>query len=449
MKQYILSICLVFIAICAHAQLDLSTHFMSNISQSNLTNPAKMNEYKITVNLPSIYAGFYNSSFKPSDVLEKNGNTLMLDMDKFINGISNDGLNFQSNVNVETFGFAFRLKKFQVSLNHGVRVSTFHHIPKEMLQFAWGGNAQFIDETINIAPSQNMMMYQEFGLGLAYQVSDKLALGTKLKYLIGSGTYHTSRSMATIYTNPEYYQLTAETDYTINTAGLPESDVEEWEFLNFDNFEPSLFGNNKGVAFDFGATFNLTEKLTVQASVLNIGKINWEEEVYNYSSNGTVNFEGLDFKPILDEGELEVDEILDTIANTFEFQTTQNTFSSTLPSTFYLSGNYKINKTLTAGALLFAQKNQAEMTPAFAVNIRKDFGNVFSIGTQFATIKGGAHNVGLSTALKLGPVQLYLTSDNILPVFNPLNGQNVNLRFGMNLAFNKVTKKEKIEVLEN
>ena len=321
---------------------------MSNISQSNLTNPAKMNEYKISISLPSIYAGFYNSSFRPNDVFEKNGNTLMLDMDKLVNGLNDKGLNFQSNVNVETFAFAFRAKKWQISLNHGVRLSTFHHIPKHMLQFAWGGNAQFIDETINIAPTQDLLLYQEFGLGFAYQVGDRLTLGGKLKYLIGGGTYHTSSSKATIYTDPEYYQLTAETDYTVNTAGLPESNVEDWEFFNLDNFEPKVFGNNKGFAFDFGASLKVSDRLTVQTSVLNIGKINWEDEVYNYTSNGTVNFDGLDFKPILDEGDLEVDEILDTIANTFEFETTEDVFSSTLPSAFYLSGSYKLQKNLTA-----------------------------------------------------------------------------------------------------
>ncbi len=106
-------------------------------------------------------------------------------------------------------------------------------------------------------------------------------------------------------------------------------------------------------------------------------------------------------------------------------------------------------KNLTVGALLFAQGNQSEYTPAFALNIRKDFGNIFSLGTQYAMVKGEVHNIGLSTALKLGPVQLFLTSDNILPVINPMNGQNVNIRFGMNLAFSKITKKETVEDLEN
>ena len=421
---------------------------MSNIPQSNLTNPAAMNDYKVSINLPSVYAGLYNSSIKLNDVLEKNGNSLTLDMDKLVNGMSNDGFSFQTNVNVETFAFAFRAKKWQVSLNHGVRFSTFHHVPKELLQFAWGGNAQFIGETINIAPSQNVSMHQEFGLGFAYQVSEKLTLGTKLKYLIGAGTYHTSSAVANIYTNPEYYQLTAETDYTINTSGLPESDVENWDFFNVNNFEPNIFGDNKGFAIDLGAQFEVTDKLSFQASATNLGKINWEEEVYNYTSNGTFNFDGLDFKPILDEGELEVDAILDTIANTFQFQSTQNNFSSTLPSSFYLSGSYKIQKSLTVGALLFAQRNQDITTPALALNIRKDFGNIFSLGTQYAMVKGGAHNLGLSSALKLGPVQLFMTSDNIVPVFNPLKGQNANIRFGLNLMFARVNKDEVSDILD-
>ena len=445
MKKYIYLILAVFLLSNVNAQIDLGTHFMTNITQHNLTNPATFSDYKINVSLPSIYAGFYNSSLAPDDVLEKRGTTHFLDVNGLINQVGANGLSFQTNVNVETFAFSFQAKKWQVSLNHGVRISTFHHIPKAMLAFAWGGNAQFVGETINIAPSQNITAYQEFGLGFGYKVGEHLTFGTRLKYLVGTATYTTSNAKANIYTDPEYYQFSAETDYLINTAGLPEADVENGEFLNLDNFEPALFGGNKGFAIDFGATLNLTEKLKVQTSILNIGKITWKDEVNNYWSKGSFTFERLDFQPILDEGELDIDQITDTLANTFSFESTKNTFSTVLPTSFYLSGSYQLQPRLTVGALFFAQGFQSDLTTAFALNIKKDFGNIFSLGTQYAFVKGGAHNFGLSTTLKLGPVQIFATSDNVIPLIHPLKTQNVNIRFGMNLVFGKVNKEKKTE----
>ena len=318
-----------------------------------------------------------------------------------------------------------------------------------MLQFAWGGNAQFVGETINIAPTQNLLAYQEFGLGFGYKVTDKLTLGTRLKYLVGIATYQTANAKASIYTDPEYYQLTANTDYLINTGGLPESDIDNGEFLNFDDFEPSLFGDNRGFAVDFGATFEVSEKLTVQASALNIGKIKWEEEVNNYWSNGTSTFAGLDFQPIFEDGDYEPEDILDTIANTFEFTSSKNGFNTVLPSTFYLSGTYNVMPKLTVGALLYAQDYRSDLTTAFALNVKKDLGKIFSISGQYAFIEGGANNLGVSTALRLGPVQIFATSDNIIPLMNPMKGQNVNMRFGINLLFGKKKGDDKLPVLEN
>ena len=81
------------------------------------------------------------------------------------------------------------------------------------------------------------------------------------------------------------------------------------------------------------------------------------------------------------------------------------------------------------------------------MNVKKDFGNIFSIGAQYAYIKGSENNIGLSTALRLGPVQLFFSSDNVIPLINPMKGQNVNMRFGMNLLFGKIkTQKDEFSV---
>jgi hypothetical protein len=441
MKQYIFSLLGVCLAFSMQAQIELGTHFMSNIAQNNLTNPASFtdNGYKVNVSLlPSVYAGFYNSSIAPDDILEKRGTSLYLDVDGLIGKMGVNGMNIQTNLNVETFTFSYQAKRWQLSLYHGVRVSTFHSIPKSMLQFAWGGNAQFVGETIDIAPSQNILAYQEFGVGFGYKIGNNLTLGTRVKYLVGIASYQTASAKASIYTDSEYYQLTADTDYLINTGGLPESDIDNGEFLNLDDFEPSLFGKNRGVAFDFGASFDVNEKLNIQMSVLNIGKIKWEENVNNYWSNGTSTFAGLDFQPLFEDGDYSPSEILDTIANTFEFTASQNGFSTVLPSSFYLSGTYEVIPNLTVGALLFAQGFQSNLTTAFAVNVKKNIGKIFSIGAQYAYLEGGANNIGLSTTLRLGPVQLFATSDNVIPLIDPMKGQNVNMRFGMNLLFGKI-----------
>ena len=438
MKKYIYVAFLLAFGFFAHAQQEFGTHFMSVTPQSNFTNPAAFGDYKVTVSLPSVYAGFYNSAFAPSDIFNKNGNMLELNVADALSKLD-DRTNITMNGSAETIGFSIQSKKFKFSFNHGMKVNTSLSFPKEMLQFFWGGNSQFVGETINVAPRVNLMAYQEFGFGVGYKVSENLTFGTRLKYLVGAGAFYTQNSVVAVQTDPEYYALSADTDYLIHTAGIPETDLNNGEFFDFD-FSNNIFGKNRGFAIDFGANLSVGEKINIQTSILNLGKINWEDEVNNYWSQGSLTFEGLDLQPVLEEGTLDTEEILDSIGQVFEFQHAQTPFSSSLPGQFYLSGTYDIRPNLTVGGLIFAQGFQTQMTRAFGANIQKGFGKWAAVGAQYVVQEGGVHNLGVSGSVKLGPVQIFAMSDNMIPLFNPMKTQNTNFRFGINLLFGKIKK---------
>ena len=77
------------------------------------------------------------------------------------------------------------------------------------------------------------------------------------------------------------------------------------------------------------------------------------------------------------------------------------------------------------------------MVPAIAVSARKEFGKVFSLGTVYSIKKNTYNNLGMNLGLRLGGIQFYALTDNILAVFDPLNARSVNARLGLNLAFGK------------
>ena len=436
MKKYIFSLFLLAIGFTAIAQQEFGTHFMSNIPQSTFTNPAAFGNYKVTVSLPSVYAGFYNTAFSPDDIFIKNGNTLELNVGDALDELQ-DRNNLTLNTSFETIGFSIQSKKFRFSFNHGLKVNASLNFPKEMLQFFWGGNAQFIDETINIAPRVNVMAYQEFGFGVGYKVSENLTLGTRLKYLVGAGAFYTSNSVIAVHTDPDFFALSADVDFLIHTAGIPEADLNNGEFFDFD-FSNNFFGENRGFAIDLGANLSVGDKINIQTSILNLGKINWEEQVNNYWSLGSIEFDGFDLQALLDEGELDTEELIDSIGQTFEFQSAQSRFTSSLPGQFYLSGTYEVIPNLKVGALFLAEGFQTTMTRTFGVNAQKDFGRWGAVGANYVVQEGGVHNFGLNGTVNLGPVQIFAMSDNLIPLFNPLKTQNTNFRVGVNLVFGKI-----------
>jgi len=58
-----------------------------------------------------------------------------------------------------------------------------------------------------------------------------------------------------------------------------------------------------------------------------------------------------------------------------------------------------------------------------------------NIGVNYAYRFNSATNVGLNTTFKIGPVQLFAATDNIIQALQPSAANNVNGRVGLNLVF--------------
>ena len=437
MNRITIYILFIFSSLSLNAQQDMGLHFMRDINQSNLTNPAIFNKYKITVSLPSLYANFGNSGFSFNDITRMEGSTLLVDVDNLISQLDDSGNTIQANAEVHTFAIGIKLKPWQFTLSHAVKAHNHFTLPKGMIDLLWNGNGASIGEAVNIAPSFSFSAYQEFALGIGYKVNDMFSIGGRVKYLNGLGNLSTQRASATITTDEEYYQLSAETDIIVNSAGIPLTVGTNGEFFSIGEFDPQIFGDNKGFGVDLGATLSLGDKLSVSASILDIGQITWKESPNNLTSNGRFDYEGLSYDDLTGNDEIQFDELADSITNVFQFSETQNEFSTSLPSRFYISGVFNIAAGVQAGALIYGEAFQDNLSPGFALSIRKEFGNIFSAGAVYGIRNGSFSNLGLNMALRLGGVQFFGMTDNVLSIVNPLAARNANVRFGLNLAFGK------------
>ena len=434
-------ISLLFCCQQASAQMILTNHFFDNITQSNFSNPAFFGDFTVSVNLPSPSFGYSNNTFKFSDVASQNGSILNVDVDEIINRTGVNGFDLNVNSNIQTFSAFLQTKKMLFSLSHGVDIETNLNLSKDFLQFFWEGNASFIDQTVNLAPHLRVFGAHHIGLGFGYKVSKKLTVGTRLKRHWGLATIFTSPGETSIYTNPEYYQLTATTNYTVFTGGLTSNGNTIEDILNFD-FDPKSFSDNTGFSIDLGATYQFSDRIQLQASILNLGSIKWTENVNAISSNGTFTFEGLDLRPLLDDGGLDFETLTDSIQEIFKLTNSEESFKTNLPTRFLVSGTYDIGKGFTGGLLLYGENNLNTFKPAIGLSVKKEFGTLFSIGTQYTAING-SHNLGFMSAVRLFPLQLYVVTDNVLPLVNPLNTQNYNFRAGANIVIGNIHKRSK------
>ncbi len=431
---------------------ELGLHFMDNVYQSNFTNPAKISNSRIHVGLPSFIMNYGHNGPTLGSMLTTNANGEdIIDIDAGLAKLDDNNF-FRTEIGMETFNFGMKFNKLQVGVSHAVRSGFMFGYPRELPEMAFNGNVQYIDETVDVGFGTDMTVYGELAFHGAYQVTPKLSLGARVKVLSGVGNVSTSssREQISIYTDPEYYQLTATTDYQINSAGeffdmeiITTADSTDFN-LSGGNVSATdfFFGGNSGIGFDFGAEYQLSDKIKLGFSVLDIGSINWTKNSSNFISNGSYTFEGVNADDaFFGDDSLDFDGIVDTMVQILGFEETNNSYKTQLVPKFYFSGSYDISETLSAGAVFYGDIARERFRPAIALSVQKQFGKIFSLGGVYAIRNNTYDNVGLNFALNLGAFQLYGVSDNVVSVFRPLNTKSVNFRVGMNIAVGK--KKEK------
>ena len=444
MQRIIFIFSIILLTVGLNAQ-ELGLHFMDNVYQSNSTNPAKIMDNRIQISLPSFMVNYGHNGPTIGDMLttDANGNKI-IDIDAGLVKLKDNNF-FKTAIDIETFSVGLKFGKLQVGLSHAMRSDFIFGYPRELPEMAFNGNVQYIDQNIDVAPGLNMMIYGELGLHGAYQVTDKLSIGAKVKFLSGAGNISTSNEGLSIYTDPEYYQITATTDYVINSGGdFFDLDIvtnEDSTDFNINAFSDQLsaadyfFGKNTGIAFDFGAEYQLNDKIRLGVSILDLGSINWKKNASNFTSKGSYTFEGVNANDVFfGEDSLDFAGIVDTIVDVLGFKETSNSYKTSLSPKFYLSGSYEIMESLNAGLAFYGEVTRSKLRPALGISIQKRFGKILSIGGVYALRNGRFDNLGLNFGLKLGPVQLYGTSDNVISVFKPYNSKSTNFRLGLNIA---------------
>lgn len=428
----------LFTASSLQAQ-QLGLHFMDNVWQVNHTNPAKAPDQKVIFSFPNAYGNFTHSAVSFNNLISTNAEgTRFLDSEQLIANLKdNNFLNLQASA--ETFNVAVSVLNMQFSLHHAVKFNGILRYPKSLVQLAFQGNAPFIGQEINVAPSFNFLAYNEIGVGFNMRLAN-LDVGGRIKALTGIGTLSSDRASIKLRTDADIYQLSLSSDYQINAAGILDLDINGSDF-SADLTDSYNLGDflkiNRGWAIDLGAQYKVNDQLTVAASIVDLGFIRWKENAANFTSQGEFEFEGLTIDNFIDEDEVAFNIDQDSILDIFNFTQTNEAFTTYLPSKIYLSGTYKVTPLFRAGGLIYLENQKGKTFKALSLNGTLLVGRIFHFGATYSIYNKKYDNIGLNFQLKLGPVQFFGVSDNILAAFRPANSRGTNGRFGMNLVFGK------------
>jgi Family of unknown function (DUF5723) len=426
------------------AQEELMLNGSNQIWHSNTQNPAFFPKgKKLVIGLPGLGLDAHHSGdVAYDDVFLKQGDKTVIDFGNAIGKLEDINTLFLEQ-RLETVSLGVRLGSgLRLMAGHANRLSAQLEYPKTLPDLIWSGNAKYIGQSVDIAPDINIFDWSELSAGAAFTFG-KIDIGARLKWLNGVSALNTddAHKKASLYTNPDIYQLELSTDYGFHSSSLISAFDTSGLGFNIDiaNAKNKVFTSNSGFAIDLGAQIQLTEKLSVSASVVDLGgKINWSENARYFRSKGQYEYKGVDFPGtdiINGADSLDFDVKLDTLNDIFQFKKTDENFSTQLPSRYFGGIAYQLNKRWLLGVNGMFVSGAGRDRWAIGASARWSPIRWIQLGAMYSLNDRSSANIGLSAAATVGPVQVYFMSDNLPRAFSLRTASAVNLRVGAALLF--------------
>jgi hypothetical protein len=460
---------LIIISLFCIAQLEaqegITQHFMQYNPYSNIENPANftpINGYFSFPGLSNFNLSLTNTGFKYNKLFKTDsiGRPTTVTADKFVNSLSKYGNWLNLNLDEEILGFGFRVKRLFFSFSYRVKMDEYFRYSKDLFALPLNGNMSYTGENnpADIDLNLSMTAYQEFSLGVQAEITKRLSIGIRPKFLLGMAAVRTNEFNAKLYTDAETYDMTLQynADITLMSAiPVSVSDSNKITFNTDDlmqNWQSLL--NNRGFACDIGAKFKINEHIGVAASMTDWGFINWKTkgiritsamaDAGEYYSNGSFYFAGFtadEINRLINDGEFSSN-LLDSLKEYFPYSIEEYTTTTYLNAKFSAEFYYQINPKHRFSAFFQGTmvKNNFYHRITFAYN--GHFGKVLDLCGTYSIMPDSYANFGIGLGLRLGIAYLYLATDNILGYFTPLNVSNVNTQLGLVFKWGKAEERE-------
>ncbi|MCX6230441.1 MAG: DUF5723 family protein [Bacteroidetes bacterium] len=425
----------------ATAQDGNTIYFMNSIPQSNYLNPASLpncNFYLGFPGLSAVGASFEIGNFTYNNMFTRRADdSLIIDKDKLLSSMS-DNNKISTDFTEQLFAMGFKIKRNYFSFSVTNKFSTNFNYTKALMTLLLKGNEEYIGKTANLSDSKiSLNDYMEFAFGYSREISKKLTLGVRFKYLIGIVNVYTERSNLYLYTDPTTYALTASSDFLIHSSSPFDSLTNIGDQIK--NLKTSNLMDNKGIAFDFGGEYRLNDKFTFGLSVVDLGSITWKSNVKDYVSkkpNTPFLFNGFDINEIFPASGFNsavMKDIEDSLKETFGITDRKGTsYSAPLKTKLYSSIAFALTPNNRFGLLMRNDFVNNDVNTMVSVSYNRSIGKFFAFTVSNTFVSGNVFNPGAGFNLNIGPFQFYLIGDHFSSLYLA-DMKNFGMQFGINL----------------
>ena len=380
--------------------------------------------------------------------------------DAFFNKLDNvNNLNVNLSTDILSAGW-YKGKNFW-SFNIGLRNDIGASIPKSMFGFLremdgldvndWEKLSK-IDQKVE-GQSLEINSYAEVGIGLARNITPRLTVGARVKALLGIGNLRLDINNVSVkselsqinWNNPTIEELEnlrgnaeIKVDATLENSSklieLSQNDgiIDEIEFGSF-----GLAGYGLGI--DLGASYKLMDKLTLSASLLDLGFMKWSKKNTSIAKATTNQRYDLidessryEFVDMVSSGEVLNFDMLNMTLD----KSAEEDRSTSLTSTLVLGAEYALlGDWLAVGALYTGRFAKPETLNELTLSANVRPKNNLNLALSYSLWQGSGKTFGV--AAKLGPI--FVGTDYM---FFGKDTKNLNAYIGFSLPLNKQTKAE-------
>ncbi len=374
-----------------------------------------------------------------------------ISIDDALSGFSKGKNRLQMDMNFTILSTGFKAWGGYNTLEVNTKIAFGMKLPYGLFEFAKDiGNNRYEIGDISLG----LNSYAEFALGHSRQINEKWRVGTKLKFLFGAARAKVQLAdMTADFSSSEKWIINGKASANISLKGLTlESEIKEYnnesrgtyeQVSDFDIDGAGLGGF--GVAFDFGAVYQINEDWAVSLGLANLGFIKWENNIVAESSGEAFEFKGFHDVSVSedagDDFDAQIDDYGDQLMDFAHLQDKGDggKHKSGQPVTLNIGGEYALP---VYNKLSFGILGNFHMNDDYSWNEGRISINWAPVKWLDGGINAAVNTFGTSLGwvLNIHPkaLNLYVGMDHIptelSKEFVPLNS-NVGLNFGISVAW--------------
>ncbi len=429
-KSDIITILFLASSFCLKAQTSVSFQHLGNATfQNNLINPSLIPEGKLFIGLPLI-SGIHmnvNSKLNYKEIFTKRGDRNIVDIKgKVLGRLQNQNL-LSVELNINLFHLGYRLNSGSLlSFTVNERIEGDFLFSKQLVDYIFNGNVNYLNQDVKVSKAGGSFSYfREYGLGFATSINDQLTIGVRGKYLNGFVNVSTpGNAKATLRSSGEAYQLSAEwKNAQFRTSGLDINDNDLASHL--------IMNENHGVALDLGGTYRLNGFYTLTGSILDVGFINWKENIDNQVlGDTTFEYNGVNLEELGNIRET----LEDSLFNKFKSRSNTDAYRSWLPVRAHGSWIYHYRPKTDIYVTVGSKYLHRQFKLLYGAGVTHQFRKSFTGSISVTRLPQQFFNLGMAITVKGGPAQMYLAADHIIN-FSVPDAKAFDFRFGINFIF--------------